>query len=95
MKFQNNEFETIDLSPAVTGIEESSIEETSTKAYVSNGVLYIENAEGINSVEIYDTAGKIITSGTYNNASVQVSLPTTIKGVIMVKVNNEVVKVMI
>ncbi|MBR3609476.1 MAG: hypothetical protein IKL50_06295 [Bacteroidales bacterium] len=95
LKFQNNEFETIDLSPAVTGIEESSIEETSTKAYVSNGVLYIENAEGINSVEIYDTAGKIITSGTYNNASAQVSLPTTIKGVIMVKVNNEVVKVMI
>ena len=77
------------------GIEESITEESNTKAYVSNGVLYIENAEGINSVEIYDTAGKIITSGTYNNASVQVSLPTTIKGVIMVKVNNEVVKVMI
>ena len=93
LKFQNNKFEIIDLSPAVTGIEESSIEETSTKAYVSNGVLYIENAEGINSVEIYDTAGEIITSGTYNNASVQVSFPTTIKGVIMVKVNNEVLKV--
>ena len=93
LKFQNNEFETIDLSPAVTGIEESTAEVSNTKAYVSNGVLYIENVEGVNSVEIYDTTGKIITSETYNNASVQIPLPITLKGVIMVKVNNEVVKV--
>ncbi|MBQ3556013.1 MAG: hypothetical protein IJA09_07350 [Bacteroidales bacterium] len=93
LKFQNNEFETIDLSPAVTGIEESTAEVSNTKAYFSNGVLYIENVEGVNSVEIYDTTGKIITSETYNNASAQIPLPTTLKGVIMVKVNNEVVKV--
>ena len=79
-----------------SGIEEVKGVETEApkaKAFVSNGVLYIENVEGINSVEIYDTTGKIITSGTYNNASVQISLPSTLKGVIMVKVNNEVVKV--
>ncbi len=76
-----------------SGINESIADTPKAKAYVSNGVLYIDNAEGINSVEIYDTTGKIITSGTYNNASVQISLPSTLKGVIMVKVNNEVVKV--
>ena len=76
-----------------SGINESIAEESNTKAYVSNSVLYIENAEGINSVEIYDTTGKIITSGTYSNASLQIPLPTTLKGVVMVKVNNEVVKV--
>ena len=93
LKFQNNEFETIDLSPAVTGIEESIAEVSNTRAYVSNGVLYIENAEGINSVTVYDAMGRVISSGTYNNSSVQISLPSTLKGVIMVKVNNEVVKV--
>ncbi|MBQ3555368.1 MAG: hypothetical protein IJA09_04035 [Bacteroidales bacterium] len=76
-----------------SGINETPKEVSNTRAYVSNGVLYIENAEGINSVEIYDTTGKIITSGTYNNASVQISLPSALKGGIMVKVNNEVVKV--
>ena len=95
LKFQNNEFETIDLSPAVTGIEESTAEESNTKAYVSNGVLYIENAEGVNTVTVYDAMGRFISSGTYNNSSVQISLPATLKGVIMVKVNNEVVKVSI
>ncbi len=87
--------EGVNPESVLQGVEEHVAEVSNTKAYVSNGVLYIESAEDINSVEIYDTAGKIITSGTYNNASVQVSLPTTIKGVIMVKVNNEVVKLLI
>ena len=85
--------EGVNPESVLQGVEESIAEVSNTKAYVSNGVLYIENAEGINSVEIYDTTGKIITSETYNNASVQISLPSTLKGVIMVKVNNEVVKV--
>ncbi len=98
LKFQNNEFETIDLSPAVTGIEESTAEESNTKAYVSNGVLYIENTKGINSVEVYDAMGRtlltpnpsLLERGVTN---AQIELPTALKGVIMVKVNNEVVKV--
>ena len=95
LKFQNNEFETIDLSPAVTGIEESKAEESNTKAYVSNGVLYIENDEGINSVEVYEATGRVITSGSYNSNSIQIQLPATINGVILVKVNSEVVKTIV
>ncbi|MBE6299539.1 MAG: hypothetical protein E7083_04275 [Bacteroidales bacterium] len=76
-----------------SGINETPKEENITKAYVSDGVLYIESAEDINSVTVYDAMGRIITSGTYSNASLQIPLPTTLKGVVMVKVNNEVVKV--
>ena len=85
--------EGVNPESVLQGVEERTTDESNTKAYVSNSVLYIENAEGINSVEIYDTTGKIITSGTYSNASLQIPLPTTLKGVVMVKVNNEVVKV--
>ena len=92
-KFEDNSFTRIVLKDAVTGIEESSAEESNTKAYTSNGVLYIENSEGVNSVTVYDAMGRVISSGTYNNSSVQISLPSTLKGVVMVKVNNEVVKV--
>ena len=75
------------------GVEESTTDESNTKAYVSDGVLYIESAEDINSVTVYDAMGRIITSGTYSNASLQIPLPTTLKGVVMVKVDNCVVKV--
>ncbi len=85
--------EGVNPESVLQGVEESTAEVSNTKVYVSDGVLYIENAEGVNSVEIYDTTGNIITSETYNNASVQIPLPATLKGVIMVKVNNEVVKV--
>ena len=96
LKFQNNEFEAIDLTPAVTGIEESTTEVSKTKAFVTNEMLNIENAEGINSVVVYDAMGKVIASANANGAtSTQIALPSIIKGVIMVKVNNEVVKVMI
>ena len=100
LKFQNNEFETIDLSPAVTGIEESIAEESNTKAYVSNGVLYIENDEGINTVTVYDAMGRVLLTPNPSPVergatNAQIELPSALKGVIMVKVNNEIVKVMI
>ena len=78
-----------------SGINESIADTPKAKAYVSDGVLYIENVEGINTVEIYDITGRVITSGNYDSKSVQIQLPSTLKGVIMVKVNNEVIKVAI
>ena len=96
LKFESNEFETIDLSPAVTGIEESIAEVNKTKAFVTNEMLNIENAEGINSVVVYDAMGKVIASANANGAtSTQIKLPSNTKGVLIVKVNNDVVKVML
>ena len=94
LKFQNNEFEAIDLAPAVTGIEESASEVSNTKAYVSNGVLYIKSAEDITSVNIYDTMGRGILTAKPSLAEkeVTITLPN-VKGVLIVKVNNEVIKV--
>ena len=94
LKFESNEFETIDLSPAVTGIEESIAEVNKSKAFVTNEILNIENAEGINSVVVYDAMGKVITSANADGAtSTQIALPSNTKGVLIVKVNNEVIKV--
>ena len=79
-----------------SGINESIADTPKTKAYVSNGVLNIENIEGINSVVVYDIMGRVITSVNANGAtSTQITLPSTIKGAIIVKVNNEVVKVLV
>ena len=76
------------------GVEESLINEDKVKVYISNEMLKIENAEGINSVVVYNAMGKVITSANVNGAtSTQIALPSTIKGVIMVKVNSEVIKV--
>ena len=84
----------VDPESVIQGIEENVTEAPKNKAYVSNGVLNIENIEGINSVEVYDIMGRIITSANANGAtSAQIVLPSTIRGVIMVKVNNEVIKV--
>ena len=58
-------------------------------------MLYIENTEGINSVEVYDATGKVIISDTYDSNLAQIQLPLIIKGVVMIKVNSEVVKVAI
>lgn len=58
-------------------------------------MLYIENTEDINSVEVYDATGKVIISDTYDSNLVQIQLPLIIKGVVMIKVNSEVVKVAI
>ena len=83
-----------DPESVIQGVEESTTEVSKTKAFVLNEMLNIENAEGINSVVVYDAMGKVIASANANGAtSTQIALPSTIKGVIMVKVNNEVIKV--
>ena len=57
-------------------------------------MLNIENAEGINLVVVYDATGKVITSANANGAtSTQIALPSNTKGVLIVKVNSEVIKV--
>ncbi len=80
-----------------SGINESIADTPKAKAYVSNGVLYIENTEGINSVTVYDAMGRNLTPNPSpverGATNAQIELPSAIKGVIMVKVNNEVVKV--
>ena len=48
----------------------------------------------LNYAVVYDAMGKVITSANTNGAtSTQIALPSTIKGLLIVKVNNEVVKV--
>ena len=95
LKFQNKEFETIDLTPAVTGIEESITDTPNTKVYASNGVLYIEKADGITSVEVYNSLGTPLyrRGAGGEDSSLQIALPSTIKGLLIVKINNEVIKV--
>ena len=88
----------VDLESVLQGVEESIAEESNTKAYVSDGVLYIENAEGVNSVTVYDAMGRTLLTPNLSAVEkgatyTQIELPSTLKGVIMVKVNNEVVKV--
>lgn len=100
LKFQNNEFETIDLSPAVTGIKENIAEESNTKAYISNGVLYVKSNEEITNISIYDSMGRNILTPKLSAVergvpNAQIELPQALKGVIMVKVNSEIVKVIL
>ena len=95
-KFEDNSFTRIVLKDAVTGIEESSAEESNTKAYVSNGVLYIENSEGVNSVTIYDAMGRTLLTpnpSPVERGEIAIPLNLNVKGLLLVKVNNEAVKV--
>ena len=89
--------EGVNPESVLQGVEESTAEVSNTKAYVSNGVLYIENDEGVNSVTIYDAMGRNLTPNPSpverGATNAQIELPSTLKGMIMVKVNNEVVKV--
>ena len=89
--------EGVNPESVLQGVEESTAEVSNTKAYVSDGVLYIENSEGINSVTVYDAMGRNLTPNPSpverGATNAQIELPSAIKGVIMVKVNNEVVKV--
>ena len=79
-----------------SGINETPKEVSKTKAFVTNEMLNIENAEGINSIVVYDAMGKVITSANVNGVtSTQIALPSNINGVLIVKVNNEVIKVML
>ena len=86
----------VDPEYVLQGVEENVAEGTNTKVFVSNGILKVENTEGIKSVEVYDIMGRVIT---YVNAkgvtSTQIALPSTSKGVLIVKVNSEILKVAI
>ena len=94
LRYQNRSFKVIDLTPAITGVEENFAETPKTKAFVSNGVLYIEKTDGITSVEVYNSLGtplyKRVAGG--EDSSLQIVLPSNTKGVLLVKVNNEVIK---
>jgi hypothetical protein len=78
-----------------SGINEGIADIPKNKAYISNGVLYIENADGINSVEVYNFLGTPLyrRGAGCEDSSLQIALPSTIKGVLFVKVNDEVIKV--
>ena len=70
------------------GVEQNISDKEQTKAFLSNGILNIENEEGISSVLVYDTMGRVIASANANGAtSTQIALPTYISGVIIVKVD--------
>ena len=88
--------EGVDPESVIQGVEENVVSESKTKAFVTNEMLNIENAEGINSIVVYDATGNVITSADANGAtSTQIKLPSNTKGVLIVKVNNDVVKVML
>ena len=88
--------EGVNPESVLQGVEESTAEESNTRAYVSNGVLYIENAEGINSVTVYDAMGRVLLTPNPSPAErggIAIPLNLNVKGLLLVKVNNEVVKV--
>ena len=87
--------EGVNPESVLQGVEEGAKEVGNTKAYVSAGVLYIENAEGVTSVEVYNSLGTpLYRRGAGGEDSfLQITLPSTIKGVVMVKVNSGVIKV--
>ena len=94
-KFEDEKFSYIDLEAEVMNIKENIVSDNKTKAYIANGVLNIENEEGITSVEVYNSLGTPLfrRGAGGENTSIQIPLPATLKGVTIVKVNNEVVKV--
>ena len=87
--------EGVNPESVIQRVEESVVNETKIKAYISNEILNIENVEGINSVVVYDSMGRVITSTNANGpTSTQIALPSNISGVLIVKVNSEIIKVM-
>ena len=93
-RFKDEKFEKIDLAPEVAGIEDNNIEKSNTKAFVSNETLIVESSEEITNISVYDMMGRVITSTNGNGAtSTQITLPSNTKGVLIVKVNDKVVKV--
>ena len=86
----------VDPESVTQGTEDNNIVESNAKVFISNETLIIENAEGINTVVVYDATGKVMTSANVNGAtSAQLVLPSTIRGVLIVKVNNEILKVLV
>ena len=56
--------------------------------------IFIKNEEGINSIVVYDAMGKVIITATPTGVtSAQITLPSNTKGILIAKVNNEVIKV--
>ena len=83
----------IEFGNTPQGVEQNISDKEQTKAFVSNGILNIEKTEGINSVVVYDAIGRVIISSNPNGAtSTQIALPLNIRGVIIVKVDSEVIK---
>ena len=84
----------VDPENVIQGIEENNAETPKVKAIVSNGVLYIQSAEEITNINIYDTMGRgiLTTKPSLEERRVAITLPN-VKGVLIVKVNNEVIKV--
>ena len=78
----------------ILGVEDNIVETPKTKAFVSNESLIIENVEGINSVVVYDAMGREILTSIPSSVEkvVSITLPN-VKGLLIVKVNNEVVKI--
>ena len=95
LKFQNGEFTQVELNIIPLNMEESIAKANKTKAYIANGVLNIENEGGITSIEVYNSLGTplYLRGAGGEETSIQIQLSSTIKGIIIVKVNNEVVKV--
>ena len=93
-RFENDKFDKIDLAPEVAGIEESINDVKNIKAYASNGVLYIESSEEITNISVYDMMGREILTPNPSpvERGVEITLPNA-KGVLIVKVNDEVIKV--
>ena len=86
--------EGVNPESVIEGVKESIAEESNTKAYVSNGILHIESSEDITSVKIYDAMGREILAHnpTPGEMRVEIALPN-VKGVLIVKVNSEAIKV--
>ena len=78
----------------ILGVEENIAEEPKLKAFISNGVLYIESEDDITSINIYDSMGRRVLTPNPSpvERGVAITLPN-VKGVLIVKVNNEVIKV--
>lgn len=77
-------------------VVESKAEISNTKAYVANCVLYIEINEDINQISIYDSLGRTILSTNLSpkeRGVIAIPLNFNIKGLLLVRVNDEVVKV--
>ena len=80
------------------GVEDNKADIPQTKAYVSNGVLYVKSREEIKNISIYDSMGRTLFTPNPSSAEMEeiaIPLDLNIKGLLLVKVNNEVVKVII
>ena len=81
--------------PISSGVEGNITQDIIIKAYVTNGVLYVKSTEDIMTINIYDSLGREIfpLNWARDGGEAQIALPSTIKGVLIIKVNSEVIKV--